>query len=525
MKIARFFAIAVCLGIISFGLTSAAYAQAPPVNLETCDAGASFLPSDITAKVVYCVQNTIIRAVSIILAAVSNYLTDTIGLAFVLALIVFAVRILGGENEIRPKAIAFLIRLGLVWMFSFGLAGIGGYLFDIMQELTRLAAGGFSPWARIDTFLGRLFGYAPGLLLSQGVLWLMAGLFSGAAAATMSLGLVMTILNLLWFVFDVVYTYLTAIVIVGFLLILSPIIIPLALFQYTERYFKRWTEVLIAAIITPMLLFAFLAMFLSIFDVLIGNIFTTLGNNDYQPFWRVQQPACAWQIPTDPNLNRQLGDVNVDIQPQQNIPPAQVNINPFGQGLNLCSFTFPGIDFGSQNLQILQSLIFNLLALWLFTSILKSTIHKIPEVASSIAGAASGVAMPTESFKDRMQDTMSGALVGAGAVAGGMGGTAVGGAIGGTRGVAARQLGAMIGVLAGGSLGGSVSDAIAQGGGQAGEDVLPLHREVVVILPNGHREHGEIVGHGVSNGVTSYNIRLHNGEEMLHVPRNRILTS
>lgn len=363
-----------------------------------------------TTKVVSCLRNATIGAVDKLLIGLSDFMVPVVAGMLTLAIATFGIQVLGGQRPLGAHSIRFMIRLALVSAFSYALGGLTPYIFAAMDELTAIASGGFSPWIQIDQMIGKLIGNAPGIMLFQGFLGIIgASLFSSTVGMSLGLVGIMAILNLLWFVFTMLFTYLSAYVIVGFLLVLSPLIIPLAIFGYTERYFKKWVDILLVAILTPVLLFAFLSQFIWIFGDLIANVFGTLGFTcsaphdltsclpaDFSSFWKISQPLYSWTMPTDTNYLHGANNM-ADIY-HKGVAPVQSFVNPFQhEGVDSNWFHFSAIDFGPDNVGITQRLVYIFIELWIFASLMKSMILKIPQIASDIVGVMNPVRIMSES--------------------------------------------------------------------------------------------------------------------------------
>ncbi len=360
--------------------------------------------NELTSKVVNCIQTVIIQAVLTLLAALSSFMTKTVATALILALIAFAMRIMTGTEEVKSRSIAFFVRVGVVLMFSYNLGGFAVAIFNVEGELMTLVSGGISPWLQMDYFLGMLIGFAPGLILAQGLLGIIAAaLFSTSLGVAVFMSGLMAILEVILFMFDCVYVYLQAIFAIGYNIILSTLVVPLGFFFSTEKYVTKWLNSLIAGMLVPVLLFAFLAMFLNLLATFIVNIFVTLGVDcgnppalggcviNFNRLWNNNIPLFTWANVNDPNFNNALlhiadGRITVPFEP--------AFLNPFLRlGANINPATVPRIDFSSfdNNWTRLSQLIFNFISLWFFASLLKSLAMKMPQVAESIASSVSGV--------------------------------------------------------------------------------------------------------------------------------------
>ena len=203
--------------------------------------------------------------------------------------------------------------------------------------------------------------------------------------------------------------------------------IPLALFFYTERYFKKWADIIISAMLTPILIFSFVLMFLGVFEVLIQNIFDILGGNDFKAYWRLNNGLFSWMMPTDPNTNQIMQNLPSD--PSMNCgnstvtPPVQTNINPMvrnsfnaGSGLG----RFATLNFGANDVGVTQRLSFAFMSLWIFASLMKSMVGMLPQIASSIAqtagfgafGGNSAVVEKLQGGVDKLQSDVKSGMAG-----------------------------------------------------------------------------------------------------------------
>jgi hypothetical protein len=424
-------------------LPFAAYA-APGITVDGCNnwlvsqtgIPITFNDWDYTAKVVYCLKGMIIYSIADpahgMLQAVSVYMLPIMWSASFFAIVVFGMRVLNGEREITRKTVGFLLRLGLVMAFSWNLNGWGLAIFNIEDEMINLVSGG-EPWYRIDDFLGKLFGAGPQIVLFQGLMGILGGaLTSSTVGVILFIAGFLAILDILTFLIRVVFTYLAAYLVIAFMIIISPIVIPLALFFTTEYYFRKWVDMLISAMLTPVLLFAFLQLFVPVFIVLVAAIFAILGfpicpdpNDptnwwatcpapDFRAYWKLNQPLFSWLVPGDPTFDQML---TITTDTDLSDSAVQSNINPLlRRGFNANILNVPGIDFGLNNLGVTQQLVFAFMSLWIFASLMKSMVGAIPDIASGIAASASPVDLQSVSIKRMATEAKQNIGLGAGRV-------------------------------------------------------------------------------------------------------------
>jgi type IV secretory pathway VirB6-like protein len=377
------------------------------MDIDTCAPGHQAW--DYTAKVVDCVESSIQAAVMTMVNALSTYVQPVLGAMLTIAVAIFGMRMLGGEPDMRAKMPGFALRVGFVAFYSLNMGTLVSSIFAAETNLINIVSGGSSPWGTLDTILGRLIGTGQGVDISMGLLGLVsAALLSTTPAAIMGFIAVSALINLLLFIFRVVFTYLLALTVMGFMLAISPLIIPLALFvSQTERFFNKWLDILISAMMVPVLMFAFLNFFLSGFQAVTDNIFATLCDNpsnpgqscvtdqtkaNFAPFAKVNQEKWAWMVYTDHNF---ANDLKSATRSQELGAPA-VQTNMYAQARraqNTALLNSPGVDFGPSNVSILQQLIYHFAALWLFASFMKSLIEKIPDLAYNITEASSYISM------------------------------------------------------------------------------------------------------------------------------------
>lgn len=429
MSIAILFAL---LSVLGASVPNTAHAATTPFTIESCNSGLglNYEAWQYTSMVVGCLKTTVmsitLHPTNGFLYKISEYMSLLVAIMAMFAIIVFGMRIMGGEPQLKQKAVGFMLRLGLVFMFSYNLGGIGQQVFDTMDSMIcmvnigeqsasnsrQMAMPGILPttyapirtfdylnddqcypWNFIDKFIGRLFGFGEHVLLTNGLLGIVSSaLFSSTVGMLVFLTGFSAMLDILFMVLRVIFMYLTCVLSVAFMIIISPLIIPMALFYSQERYFKKWLDILLTGIFVPVFLFAFLSMFLGIYELLIDRLVNILGGVDAQgkthfdAYWRLNQPKFSWLMPSDPNLARDFeAFTNSD---KVGSPAVQSWINPYARrAIDTNLFVAPGVDFGEAGVKVAQQLVLGFISLWIFSSLMKSMIKMIPEVVKSITGA------------------------------------------------------------------------------------------------------------------------------------------
>jgi hypothetical protein len=448
--------------------------NAPPsYPLDLCNSFHNRLVvGELTGKIVSCIQGTIIRAVVDpsnpsrgMLPEISDYMVPLVAIMMVFGIMVFGIRILGGEKDLKSKAISFLLRIGLVLFFSFNLGGFALSLFDFTDELlcavtqssmdpsvftvfseqttmpgiwpmqreitytmTHTAQYGVcSPWAAIDSFVGRIFGFGQNLLLSSSLIGLVsASIFSSTIGIMLFTVGLMAFLDIVFLILRLLFMYLTSVMLMAFMIILSPLIIPMALFYTRENYFTAWLRILILSVLLPVLMFSFMGLFIGIFELLIDRIIIILGGLDangsprFDAFWRMNQPRFSWLMPSDANLAQDFESITRSSVAQSpsiagfvagdpitkeaigtGSPSVQTFVNPYARRAMDASglFVAPGVDFGPAGNKVQEQLILGFISLWIFSALMKSMLDLIPGVAQGIAKATINIAAPVTSME------------------------------------------------------------------------------------------------------------------------------
>src|SRR5690606_6118020 len=99
------------------------------------------------------------------------------------------------------------------------------------------------------------------------------------------------------------------------------------------------------------------------------------------------------------------------------------NVNPLMRhGFDAGIANFSGLSFGPSEPIWVQTLAMKFIALWLFASIMKTMVDKIPEIASSIAGSVISIPMTALTPMQMMKNAETNFNAGAGALLGGAAG-------------------------------------------------------------------------------------------------------
>ncbi|AHX04887.1 TrbL/VirB6 family protein [Ehrlichia japonica] len=212
----------------------------------------------------------------------------------VLALILFAIKAVLGGIQSPAELYMLIIKFALVVYFTQGPAM--SHYYDQIVKLSIglsdivLQAGGeqticnytgqdyedkykyIAPWDRLDCkllfYLGQqLNGGSATVVLG---LFLTAGLFFASTLFNMKLMLcliaIFAVIMLIFIVIWLVYIFLLSLIALTILILISPLMIPMVLFQATKGFFDGWVRQLIVYTLYPVILFAFLSLLFTVFD-------------------------------------------------------------------------------------------------------------------------------------------------------------------------------------------------------------------------------------------------------------------
>ncbi|NBO18246.1 MAG: hypothetical protein EBV03_03285 [Proteobacteria bacterium] len=446
--------------------------QTPSADLETCTSSSGYTEEQITSRIVYCISSTIYQTLFIIMNDLKDYIFGTMVTCFALSCAFYGMRIIGGEPQVMAKTVGALVRWGVIITFFNYMGAVAYSAFAITDWLVSLVTpSGYSPWEQIDAFLGRLLGFAPGLTLVNGVAGVIFAIALSGSHGFSAFGVgLIALYNMMMFILEIVYTYLAALLVIAFMMIIAPLIIPLAIFNYTERYFTKWVQNIVGAMLLPMFLFGFLNITLTYFDTLIQDSLDAFskeikdanGNPDFSKFWRENQPLYSWIAPGDPNNAEELrGLVNSHLpsgsREHKVLPPMGTEINPTARvGMEMNNI----ITFGtSHDPKQMQKILFSFIAIFVYALMLMGLVRKMPALAAAVAKSFTINVASDMSFRQASAQAMNNVGTGAGVIVGGAAGSGIGKAIGGSRG---RSLGAWGGAAVGGSVGGQLGDQLSK---------------------------------------------------------------
>jgi hypothetical protein len=343
----------------------------------------------VSTRIVTCVENGVTVAMHNFLIMLTFFYQDTITVIIVFSVLLLGIKVTAGIEDLNKESMVYLMKLGLVLWFSFLLGNLHDAPAAIMRWGVSLVVGGWSPWEQLDVAMDRMFGLGGSNQLFNGLMGLVFGaLFSGISGILVFIMAMLALITTIYFVFRAIFSYLSAFILLSFLLVLTPLMVPLALFANTSRYTDKWIDYIIATIIHPIILFAFMYMFVGTINYMLEWFIGNMGGNDFSSYWRSRN-AFSWVMTADPQTTRMLENT-LGAQPgrtalQNFMSPAMsqaVDANPIN-GFAL--------DFGVNQVWALQLMVFGFLGIFIVSYLMLSMINYLPEVTDSITGIATGL--------------------------------------------------------------------------------------------------------------------------------------
>lgn len=247
---------------------------------------------------------------------IQNALKALIKIALTLSITFLGAMVLLGMSPITKKQLMmYILKIGLVmyfalgtgWQFGFinGILGGSNYLSDIMMKLdyasgspesqdgcqfprfnysdtndqTKYNNPSYPPgreylkiWDTLDCKLARALGFGPEVSVPNLVKMILAGLLTGGLGLIFLVGVFMFAFFMLSVVIRAIHIFLMASVAIVLLIYVSPITITLAMFERTKGIFEGWWKQILGLALQPVILFAYLGIYISIFDhIVIGS--------------------------------------------------------------------------------------------------------------------------------------------------------------------------------------------------------------------------------------------------------------
>lgn len=233
---------------------------------------------ELLAVIVPCIRDVIQDATETMATQFDDVMRRSIWVFTILVVTLFGVKMLLREGDLKKQGAILLFKIAGMALFIDNFGGFIPDVFGMVQEAVEIVTSalgdqlsngkcdtsktlGEKPWNFLDCILGEIFGFGPRATIGGALFGLLgSALGSGKFGPVLALGGVMVIYFILRLILRAVYTYLMSLIVVGFLIVMSPLLIPLILLGVTFQYFEHWLRALTASMLLPMIVLAYVTL-------------------------------------------------------------------------------------------------------------------------------------------------------------------------------------------------------------------------------------------------------------------------
>ena len=367
---------------------------------------------------------------------IQDALRDFVRMMLIFAVTFFGIGILIGKINLANKkdSIIFLVKFSLVLYFSLGTAwqsqffdGVYNASSDFAMIVFRINAGeeeikrdgcqfgditlpdgsiedsgrnypeGKKYLAIFDTLdckLARYLGFGPEVSAANIAKIVLAGYFVGPIGIYFSMCIFIFGFFMLALTIRALHIFLSSVLGIVLMVLISPIIIPTILFEKTNNLFKGWIKQFLSFMLQPLLLFAYVAIFVTIMDATLVGSATFTGKS---PNKKISCEKNCYFSDTGLISLKENGIESSDctaanerfIDPMNDSVACLVNLEDFG--------SWPGLEWLGISIPILENIlngnvkqkILTLLKGALIMILLYGFMDEISGIASQIIGGAS----------------------------------------------------------------------------------------------------------------------------------------
>ena len=364
---------------------------------------------------------------------VQNNLQTFVKLVITFSIMLFGMSILVGKADVRKKKelLIYILKIALVLYFATGDAwqrmffdGVYGasselsrmvfkirtpesdakrdgcqfgriYLPDGSEEISDAVYPDgkeyLSMWDTLDCKLMRYLGFGPEASAANIAMLILAAFFTGPIGIYFALSVLIFGILLLSAILRALHIFLSSALSIIIMVFVSPVIIPLVLFEKTKSIFDNWFRELISFAVQPMILFAYMAiLIMGIDETLVGSAsfqgnppfktmdcsekcIDTFNNDALIPYVGDQAPAC------DENGQK-------IIDPYEDSVACLISIDSFGKfpGLEVIGLAIPIITHFFEG--DIKAKILTMLKGALLMFLLYKFMDEIPGIATALTG-------------------------------------------------------------------------------------------------------------------------------------------
>lgn len=456
-------------GVIATVVPIEARAQTPPSQAPTgspsqadlattsgsCEAIPEVQGGKLLGKIVPCMIHTIESATVDFAAAMVNALRPLLYTFLLLVVVLFGVRMLSQEPQIHKQGFLLLVKIAIVVIVLNDLGNIQAYdgsggggkiiptVYGIMNESQAIIAGAIDTtnltcpiadysgpntpavWAMMDCIMGKLWGFTTGtdpntgnqttnMLLVTSFFGLMTGFFFGGAwGVTIFLGMLGTLVTIFLMVVRTALAFITSYLTICLLLILSPLLLPLAFLKVTSSYFDSTWRIILASFLTPVIITAYSMFSLILYDKVLFSpdapIQKIFDYDNIKEALQPPRPACSSPVtnnpyalrfgtnsPSEGDLTKRfvspfLRNTMIPTLSGANDPCGPLTITPLDADKINGFIDGTGKDAATDRREAMRVIFEQLLSLFLIAYLIYEGLRTLPDLIYQITGKRSGV--------------------------------------------------------------------------------------------------------------------------------------
>ncbi len=375
---------------------------------------------------------------------IQNGMQDIVKLVLTLSIIFYGMNILVGKTNIGDKKeiLGYIVKIGLVVYFSTGDAwqtqffkGVYSASSEFSQIVFKISADSdkkmrdgcqfgklylsnytiessaqtypsgkeyLALWDTLDCKISRYLGFGPEASVANIASLIMSFYFTGTIGVYFAMAFLIFGFFFIALTIRALHIFLSSCLSIIIMVFVSPIIIPLCLFQRTANIFQEWLKSLISFCLQPMILFLYVAFFIMVIDK------TMIGSASFSGVPPAKTISCKkicknsdnTVVPNQANGGApacdQAGQREVD--PLNDSVACMINFNSYGKfhAFDFLGITLPNLIGFFSDTSAIKAKVLTILRAALLMFLLTQFIDEIPGISSALIG---GSALPQSDSK------------------------------------------------------------------------------------------------------------------------------
>jgi type IV secretory pathway VirB6-like protein len=238
-------------------------------------------------------------------------------------------------------------------------------------------------WDTLDCKIMEYLNYGPGFSSSTLFSMIIAGFFTGGIGLMVGLSVFILAIFMISAVVRAMHIFISSAIGIIIYVFMSPIIIPLILFERTKGIFDAWLSHLMSFTLQPIILFSYIAIFVTLTDQIFYGDFAREGNDLDCRKYCINTVSYAKEYDASKCTGGTMSDI---VDPKNSVAACIVRFDEYGSNN---SFAFLGVTLSTLTDIITQDpeiKIMILLKTALFLYLLSQFMDEIPGISSRLIG-------------------------------------------------------------------------------------------------------------------------------------------